>query len=78
MLDFSRDETSSLRRSLAILHQQHEEDSANNGPGSGKEGTKVEITNVMAELNTWRSVYERFEVLHRGEGFQGTALWILV
>ncbi len=69
-LDSSGDETSSLRRSLALLHQKHWEELTESGLGSDKEGTEAENISILEELNAWRSLYERFEMLPSGDGLQ--------
>ena len=65
---------SDLRRSLALLHQHHFEDSARNDLGSGKQDTDAENVNVSEELNAWRSLYEGVEILYQGEGLQSNIL----
>lgn len=77
-LDLDQDETSDLRRSLTLLHQQHLEDNARNDLFSGEQGTEAENFHVSEELNAWRNVYERVEVLHWGDGLQSNGFRTLV
>lgn len=77
-LDSNRDETSCLRRSLALLHQRYRKENAEVGLSSSKEATEAESIDVSEELNAWRRVYERVEILHPGDGLQSTVFVILV
>lgn len=76
-LDSSSNETSSLRGSLALLHQRHWEDQAESGLSSDKEGTEAENINILEELNAWRILYERVEMLHSGDDLQSREFYNL-
>ena len=55
---------------MALLHQKHWKEQVESGLSSDKEGTEAENINILEELNAWRSVYERVEMLHSGDGPQ--------
>ena len=69
-LDSNQDETSRLRRSLAVLRQHSPEENAGDRPKLGQKDTEADYIYVSDELNAWRSVYDKVEILYRGDGFQ--------
>ena len=60
-----------------MLHQKHWEEQAECGLSSEKEGTEAENIDILEELNAWRSMYERVEILRSGDGLQSRKFYSL-
>lgn len=69
-LESSREGTSTLRGSLALLRQHYHEENAANPLILGKEDIEDDDIDVSKELNAWRGVYSGVESLCEGDGLQ--------